>query len=86
MGPALPDWLRIIDQPQVNFVDNGGGLQGVSGALPAHVMMGEAVQFGLHEREQLPQRSLISVAPIAEQLGDCLPRGSERHDGVCLTP
>jgi hypothetical protein len=33
----------------------------------------------MHQREQLPQRSLVSVAPLAEQLGDCLLRGSGRR-------
>ena len=51
VAPALPDRLRIIDQPQVGFVENSGGLQGVPGALPAHVMMGEPVQFQLHQRD-----------------------------------
>jgi hypothetical protein len=48
VGPALPDRLRIIDQPQVGFVENGGRLKGVAGSLPAHVMMGEPVQFRMH--------------------------------------
>ena len=75
VASALPDRLRIIDQPQIGFVENGGGLQGVAGTLPAHVMVGEPVQFGLHQREQLLQRSLVSAAPVAEQLGDLLSRG-----------
>ena len=41
-------------------------------ALPAHVMVGEPVQFRLHQREQLLQRPLVSAAPVAEQLGDLL--------------
>src|SRR6266536_6583039 len=81
VGPALPDRFRIIDQPQVGFVENGGGLQGVAGALSAHVMVGEPVQFGLHQREQLLQRSLVSDAPVAEQLGDLLSRGCGRRHG-----
>jgi hypothetical protein len=45
-------------------------------------MVGEPVQFGMHQREQLPQRSLVSAAPLAEQLGDRLLRGSgRRHEG-----
>src|SRR6266478_2651324 len=85
VGPALPDRLRIIDQPEVGFVENGGGLQGVAGALPAHVMVGEPVQFGLHQREQLLQRSLVSAAPVAEELGDLLSRGWRRRHGGCST-
>src|SRR6476620_204198 len=81
VGSALPDRLRIIDQPQVGFVESRGGLQSVAGALPAHVMMGEPVQFGLHQREQLLQRSLVSAAPVAEELGDLLSRGWRRRHG-----
>ena len=56
-------------------------LQGVAGTLPAHVMVSEPVQFGLHQREQLLQRSLVSAAPVAEQLGDLLSRGWRRRHG-----
>jgi hypothetical protein len=79
---AATKWLRrcqtgfrIIDQSQVGFVENSSGLQRVAGALTAHVMVGEAVQFGLHQREQLLQRSLVPAAPVAEQLGHLLSRG-----------
>src|SRR5438477_12702062 len=82
VGPALPDRLDVVDQAQVGFVENGGRLQRVAGPLPAHVMVGEPVQFRVHQWEQLFQRSLVSVAPLAEQLGDCLLRGSgRRHEG-----
>src|SRR6266513_2807870 len=86
VAPALPDRLRVIDQPQVRFVKNGGGLQGVASALPAHIMVCEPVQFRLHQREQLLQRSLISAAPVAEQLGDLLSRGWRRRHRGCSTP
>jgi hypothetical protein len=82
VGPALPDRLGVINQPQVGFVENGGGLQRVAGPLPAHVMVGEPVQFRMHQREQLPKRCLVSAAPLAEQLGDRLSRGwGRRHEG-----
>src|SRR6266513_5445453 len=86
VAPALPDRLRIIDQSQVGFVENGSGLQGVAGALPAHVMVGDPVQFGLHQWEQLLQRSLIPAAPVAEQLSDLLSRGWGRRHTGCSTP
>ena len=72
VGPALPHRLSVINQPQVGFVENGGRLQRVAHPLPAHVMVGEPVQFGMHQREQFLQRSLVSAAPLAEQLGDLL--------------
>jgi hypothetical protein len=83
MRPALPDRLGIVNQLQVRFVENGGRLQGVASSLPAHVMVGEPVQFRMHQREQLSQRFLVSVAPLAEQLGDRLSRRSgRRHRGI----
>jgi len=43
--------------------------------------VGQPVQFRVHQREQFPQRSLVSVAPLAEQLGDRLSRGlGRRHE------
>jgi hypothetical protein len=79
VGPALPHRRGVIDQPEVGFVENRGRLQRVAGSLPAHVMVGEPVQFRMHQREQLSQRSLVSAAPLAEQLGDCLLCGSGRR-------
>jgi len=49
-------------------------------------MMREPVQFGLHQREQLLKRSLISTTPVAEQLGDLLSRGRGRRHTGCSTP
>ena len=69
VGSALPDRLRIIDQPQVGFVQNRGSLQSVAGALPAHVMVSESGQFKLHQREQLLQRSLVSTDPTRRAVG-----------------
>src|SRR5437016_2994541 len=50
------------------------------------VMMGEPVQFELHEREQFLQRSLVSAAPVAEQLGDLSSRGWGVVNTSCSTP
>src|SRR5215831_1959435 len=58
----------------------------MAGSLPAHVMVGEPVQFRMHQREQLFQRFLVSVAPLAEQLGDRLSRGSGRRHTGSSTP
>ena len=38
-------------------------------------MVGQPVQFGLHQREELLQRYLGSSAPVVQQLGDLLLRG-----------
>src|SRR6476469_1493056 len=83
VGPALPDRLGVIDQPQVGFIENRGRLQRVAGPLPAHVMVSEPVQLRMHQRKQLLQRSVVSVAPLAEQFGHRLSRGWRRgHEGL----
>jgi hypothetical protein len=66
VSAALPNRLGTINQLQVRFVENGSRLQRVASSLPTHVMVGEAVQFRVHQRKQLPQRSLVSVAPGVE--------------------
>jgi hypothetical protein len=48
--------------------------------------MRQPVQFGLHKRNQLFERSLVSAAPVAQQLGDLLSRGRGRHHTGCSTP
>src|SRR5262249_48644732 len=70
--PVLPRRLRVFNQSQVSFVEDRGGLQGVAGALPAHVMVSQPVQFGLHQRKQLLERPLVSSAPVTEQLSNLL--------------
>jgi hypothetical protein len=60
-------------------------LQRVAGAFPAHIMMRQPVQFGLHKRNQLFERSLVSAAPVAQQLGDLLSRGWGRRHTGCST-
>src|SRR5260370_23751004 len=48
--------------------------------------MRQPVQFGLHKRNQLFERSLVSAAPLAEQLSDLLSRGKGRRHTACSTP
>src|SRR5207244_10191576 len=48
-------------------------------------MMRQPVQFGLHKRNQLFERSIVSAAPVAQQLGDRLSRGWGRRHTDCST-
>ena len=41
VGAALPGYAGLVDELHVCFVDEGGGLEGVVGALPAHVIGGD---------------------------------------------
>src|SRR5437867_11383551 len=48
-------------------------------------MVGQPVQFRLHQRDQFIERSFVSAAPVAQELGDLLLRGrGHRHKG-CST-
>ena len=67
VGPVLPAHALVIHEPQVSFVDQGGGLQTVAGALPPQVVPGEPAQFVIDDWRQLIEGVLIPVAPGAEQ-------------------
>ena len=67
--PALPIHLRMIHQLEIGFVDQRGGLQGMAGALLAHVAVGDAPQFAFHERDQPVQTLLVPGPPAEEQFG-----------------
>src|SRR5436190_20533831 len=47
--------------------------------------MRQPVQFGLHKQNQLFERSLVSAAPVAQQLGDFLLRWRGRRHTGCST-
>lgn len=62
--------VPLIDETNVSFVYEGGGLESVTFSLAAHVTTREPVQFFIDERVQLVESGLISVAPLGEQLRD----------------
>ena len=51
--PIAPPYFTLIDQAQVGFVDERGGLQRVSNRLVSKIARGEAAEFAVHERQQL---------------------------------
>jgi site-specific DNA recombinase len=59
--------LLSLSRPRVSLVDQGSGLQTVASAFPPQVVPGEPAQFVIHDRCQLIEGILISVAPGAEQ-------------------
>src|SRR5262245_16433667 len=59
-----------VDQPQVSFVNERGGLHGLPGSFTAHITLRQPPQLGVYQRHQLIERSLIAFAPGQEQLGD----------------
>ena len=70
MRSIAPRHPAQVDQLHVNLVDEGGRLQGLPGALPCHLPVRPAMEFLIHERRQLLERLLISLAPGPQQLGD----------------
>jgi len=82
VGAVLPATFGIVNQSQVRFVEERCRLQRVADAFLAHVMMCQAVQFRLHQRDQPSEGFLIATAPVAQQLGDLLLRKrGRRHTG-----
>src|SRR5215472_12827550 len=69
MGTVLPTYLRNVNQPQVNFVHERRGLQRVVRLFPAHVAVGEPVEFLLHNWDQPSQSAIIPLPPSLKKLG-----------------
>ena len=69
-------WARLCPvhvlagEAEVSLVDEGGGLEGVVGALAAHVGLGEAVQLGIDEGKQIFGGGRVAVMHGLEELGD----------------
>ena len=60
--------MGLVGKLKIGLVDQRGGLQGVSLFFAAHVMVGQAMQLGLHQRNQLIERIRVSAAPIPQKL------------------
>ena len=71
MGAVLPMRMGLVRELKVSVVEQRGGLQGVAGSLPAHVMVRQTLELRLDERDELLQRADVSAAPIAKELRDC---------------
>jgi hypothetical protein len=66
---VLPADILLFDEAEVGFVDEGGGLDGVAGALAPHVVAREPPQLVVDQRHQPRERRLVAVAPLDEQAG-----------------
>src|SRR5271165_5950931 len=80
----LPLHALVIHQAHVSLIDQGRGLQHVSGTLALHVVACQAVKFLINDGGQPFERALVSVAPGAEQLAYVAPSrlaslGHPRH-------
>ncbi len=75
MRPIPPIDLALIDESQIRFVDERRRLQGVARPLTTKLAPRDAAQLGVHERQQLIERTVIPATPLIEQRRD-IPRGA----------
>ena len=74
MGAILPVDLTLVNQPQVDLVNEGGGLQGMVGPLAPNLAGGNPVKFRVNERQQLIERGTVATTPGTEQSRDAAVR------------
>src|SRR6185369_3510031 len=65
---VLPAHCFPVDQADVSFVDERGGLQEMVRALAAHVALGEPVELSMNERREFFEGFLLAVAPRCQKL------------------
>ena len=70
MRPIRKPGLRSAEDPEVRLVDERCRLQRVVPALTLQMPPGDAVQFGIDDRQQFVGRAGVSGARAAEQLSD----------------
>ena len=70
MAAILPIDVFGRRQPQESLVDQGSGLQGVSGTLAPEIAGGDAMQVGHQEFEQTRFGVAIPRLPLVEQPRD----------------
>lgn len=74
MRTVQPVRALAVDQVQEGFVYQRCGLERVALRLCRHVVLGDAMQFPVQQRNQFLERVPIPGAPGVEQAGDVLPR------------
>ncbi len=62
--------LLIPDQPQVGFVNEGGGVEGVAGSFGRHARGGELPQLIVDERQQLGRGLAVAGLGGIQELRD----------------
>lgn len=77
----------LIDQLEVKFVHEGGGLQGVAAPFAAEHGLGQLAQLGVDHREKRLASDVIAFAPLQQEAGDGgLYRLRVQTERVLLTP
>jgi len=66
----LPRRLALLNQTQIRLIYDGRRLESVAGALFAHQIPGNAMQFLLYGRRQIVQTFLLTIRPANEHRSD----------------
>src|SRR4051794_15342300 len=85
MGAVLPLDPPNVNEPQVDLVDECGGLERVVRALARHVPSGNAPQLLVHDRQQFLERLTAAVSPF-DQKRRHLSGPAIRHERAHSTP
>jgi len=70
MCSVLPVDTPGVNEAQVGFVDERGGLQVVARRLLAHPGVGNLAEFSVDERRQARKRTIVASPPGPQQLCD----------------
>jgi hypothetical protein len=66
VGSVLPTHAVFVNQSNEGLIDQGGGLERVTGSLTPKVVAGQSPELRIDERNQLVQGFVVSVAPGPE--------------------
>src|SRR5689334_24261298 len=69
MRAILPIYRTLIDQLQIGFVNQRRSFQHLLVTLAMQVLMCNAAQLVINDRQQVSERLLIAIAPLAQQRG-----------------
>jgi len=73
MGAVAKVGLVLSEQTKVGFVDEGGGLEGVIGTLPAQITFGDAAQLAIGDGEKPVERIFFtSRRSCVRELDACI--------------
>ncbi len=74
VSAVLPLWQGLLGESDVSFVDKSGALQGMTWALLAEVVPGNAAQLTVDQRQKQIERSFVSGAPPHQKLSNLIGR------------
>jgi hypothetical protein len=70
MGPILPIDVVNVDEPEINLMDEGCSLEGMTCLLRSHVPASEVMKLLVDERYELFQGNLVSFSPCQKKTRD----------------